>query len=350
MMRFVWRWLKRGIVAVLLLVLLLMAPIGYVEVACRGDVVADNYQPIITAAKWHRAESRTLLTYPEWHIVHAYDDYARVIRDGDPHDFGYFRAIAGFWKSLCPLTRRAAAMGGVTSDTKATIYTIGVSFTAEMLAKALYEETLGRVATWLRGAEPAPLDDLSARQADSYARFLQQTPWYEWDFTADAEALAAASGSGARDLERRLALGLEYRGKAFYAGVIARAVQGVGADELRLRSLVAGLDANALRRIEGVFVVETVPEGIVIETDRYRAFTGVAQRLAAEGADFVEIAGNNEILFTAISNTFEVSDAIYSFQRQGYGDYRHLILVPLLELADRLRNLDGLTLEHVHDY
>ena len=43
---------------------------------------------VLLDAEWQRAESRTLTTYPEWHIVHAYDDYARVITDGDPHEFG----------------------------------------------------------------------------------------------------------------------------------------------------------------------------------------------------------------------------------------------------------------------
>ncbi len=349
-MRFVWRWFKRGMLAILLLILLLLAPVGYVEVACRGDAVSDAYQPIITASEWQRAESRTLLTYPEWHIVHAYDDYARVIRDGDPHDFGFIRAIFGFWTSLCPLTRQAAAMGGVTGETKATIYTIGVSFTAEMLAKALYEETLGRVATWLRGSTRASLDELSAQQAENYARFLQQTPWYKWDFAADAEALAAGAGPGIRDWERRAALGLEYKGKAAYAGVIARAVESAGAVQLRLRSVVTGLDASSLGNIEGVTVAGAVPEGIVIETDRYRVFTRVAERLAAAGVNFVEIAGNDEILFTAISDASMAEGEVYSFPRQGYGDFRHLILVPVSGLADRLRALDGLSLEHVHDY
>jgi len=349
-MRFVWRLFNRGVITLVLLILLLLAPVGYVEVACRGDTTGEAYQPIITAADWQRAESRTLLTYPEWHIVHAYDDYARVIRDGDPHDFGYVRAIFGFWTSLCPLTERAAAMGGVTGGAKTTIYTIGVSFTAEMLAKALYEETFGRVATWIRGAKRAPLDDLSAGQAAQYARFLQQTPWYKWDFGADADALASNAGPGLRDWERRVALGIEYRGKAAYAGVIVRAVEGVGADKLRLRSVVAGLDVDTLSRIEGVTVVDNIPEGVVIETDRYRAFTRIAEQLANIGADFVDIAGNNEILFTAISNTSTQTDAIYVSQRQGYGDYRHLILLPVSSLADRLRNLSGLTLEHIHDY
>lgn len=351
-MRVLWTFIKRLALIALTLAALLLAPVGYTEIACRGlgTPTSGDYQSIITDPVWQRAESRTLLTYPEWHIVHAYDDYAEVIRTGDPHDFGFWRAMRGFWSALCPLTEQAADMGGITGDTKLTIYTIGVSFTAEMALKAAYEETLGRFTTWMRGPERAPLDDLSAAQARDYAEFLQQVPWYRYDFLADEAELASAATDLPRDRERLLALGAEYRAKAAYGEVIASAVADIGADELRLRSIVSGIDGAALSRIEGVTVVAEHAEGIEIETDRYRAFTRLLEVLADEGADLVEIAGNDDILFTALSPNASESGALYSFPRQGYGDYRHLILVPVTDLMDRLRGLDGMTLEHVHDY
>ncbi|MBT8408100.1 MAG: hypothetical protein KJN93_00560 [Alphaproteobacteria bacterium] len=349
-MRFLLRWIGRALLLLVLLVVVLLAPVGYVELACQGPETEDTYQPIITDAAWQRAESRTLMTYPEWHIVHAYDDYAKVIAAADPHDFGYLRAIAGFWATLCPLTEKSASMGGVTTDSKMTIYTIGVSFTAELLAKAAYEETLGRIATWVRGAERAPLDDLSARQAADYAAFLRQVPWYKWDFARDKAELAAAATDALRDRERAFALGLEYSVKAAYAQVIAGAVADIGADELRLRSVVTGLTPEHLAADPEITVIETLAQGTVIETDRYRAYTRILERLAAAGADLVEIAGNDQILFTATSDQGTADDALYSFARQGYGDFRHLIVLPVSDLADRLRDLGGLRLEHVHDY
>jgi hypothetical protein len=33
------------------------------------------HDPLV-GADWQRPEGRTLMTYPEWHIVHAYEDYA----------------------------------------------------------------------------------------------------------------------------------------------------------------------------------------------------------------------------------------------------------------------------------
>lgn len=351
-MNALWRWLGRALAAILALLIPLVAPIAWLEVACSGTAVASDHRPLVEAA-WQRPESRTLLTYPEWHIVHAYEDYARVIATGDPHDFGYLRAIAGFWRTACPLKREAMRMGPVTLDTKLAIYTIGASFTAELLAKAAYEETLGRVVTWLRGPERAPLDDLSARQAADYAAFLTQTPWYRWNFSADAAALGADATDDLRDRERAVALGLEYRAKAVYAGLIAGAVVGVGKDELRLRSVVTGLPQQDLADIPGVTVLGPVsPGGVLIETDRYRAFTDLARHLAEAGADVVEIAGNDEILFTALSPSPTEDGALLSLPRQGFGDWRHLFLVPVPDLLERLRALDGsvLTLEHIHDY
>jgi hypothetical protein len=343
------KWLTRLLLLLALLITGLLTPVGYTELACKGTPSENTYTSLISA-DWQRPESRTLLTYPEWHIVHAYDDYARVIASDDPHDFGYFRATTGFWSSLCALSKASASHGGFPSETKQMVYTIGVSFTAEMLAKAAYEETLGRAATLIRGADHASLDDLSAAQAASYAKFLQQVPWYKWDFATDAAALKTNARGGFRDTERRFALGLEYRVKSAYARIIANAVANIGADELRLRMIVTGATPALLKSFEGVSLIATRPEGLEIETPRYRELTHILKAMAAQGITFVEIAGNDDILFTATSPKATTDNALFSFKRQGYGDYRHLILLKTADLAARLNAMGPLTLEHIHDY
>jgi hypothetical protein len=350
-MRVLWRWLKRLLQGVVLLVLALLAPVGYVELACRGAAVDSDYAAIV-APEYRRLESRTLLTYPEWHIVHAYDDYAEVTRRGDPDEFDFFRAITGYWSSLCTLSQVSASYGGVDFETRQMVYVVGVSFTAEMALKASYEETIGRVFTWLRGPARSPLDDLAAEQARGYADFLQQVPWYQWDFAGDAAALQAASTGTLRDRERAFALGLEYRVKSAYAGVIADAVADIGFDELTLRLIVTDLERAAPAALPGVTVIRNRPEGWEIEVPRYRVLTGLLAQMATSGAGFVEIAGNDDIMLTALSDAPTHPDAIYSFARQGYGDFRHLLMVRVADLAETLRGLaaNGLRLEYVHDY
>jgi hypothetical protein len=332
-------------------VLALLAPVAWVELACRGEPVASDYTPLLPPEN-RRVESRTLLTYPEWHIVHAYDDYARVIATGDPHDFGFFRAVRTYWSSLCALTEQAAAHGGVDGETRQMVYVIGVSFTAELTLKAAYEETLGRLFVALRGPERAPLDDLSARQAADYAAFLQQVPWYKWDFRRDIAELEAAKTNSLRDRERRFALGTEYAAKAGYAGVIASAVASVGADELTLRMIVTGAAPEELEATEGITLIAERPEGIEIETPRYRKLTNLLIDMAGQGVETVEIAGNDDIMLTVLSDQPTMEGSLFSFPRQGYGDWRHLLLVKVPELMPTLRRLAEGTarVEHVHDY
>lgn len=346
-----WRWLKRLGFLVLLFVITLGAPVVYVETMCRGDDISE-IRAMLLPSEHRRQESRTFMTYPEWHIVHTYDDYAKVISTEDPHDFKYLRGITGYWTSLCALTKTAAKHGGVNGETKQLVYVIGISFTIELALKAAYEETAGRMATLFRGIEHTSLDDLSAVQATDYAKFLQQVPWYKWDFSSAATALDNAATSSLRDQERNFALGLENRGKASYASLIAAAVANIGADELTLRMIVTGASQKQLANLEDVAVITTRPEGIEIETPRYRTLTHLMSGMAENHINFVEIAGNDDILFTALSKNPSYPDAIHSFARQGYGDYRHLIVVKVQMLSETLRSLPvaGLTLEHIHDY
>ena len=352
MIRFLGRWIARAALALVGLLIVLLIPVGWVETMCRPSAATATYVPLITDPGQQRPESRTLMTYPEWHIVHAYEDYATVIATGDPHQFSYLKSIWGFWDSLCTLSRETGSHGGFDLPTKQMVYTIGVSFTVELGLKAAYEESIGRVFAVMRGSRHSALDDLSALQAAGYAAFLQQTPWYRWDFRTDAEALAAAATPALRDRERAIALGIEFRAKAAYAGVIAAAVAGVGADELTIRSIVAGLSKAKLQAIDGVTILSETPAGTLIETPRYRAFTLILQAIAAKGGQIVEIAGNDDIMFTALSAEPWEEGEIFQMQRQGQEDYRHLLLVKVTALAETLNALPGrgMVLEQIHDY
>lgn len=351
-MRWVLKWLLRVVLLVVLLAVILIAPVGYVELACNGDREEQPYNAILPP-EHHRAEARTLLTYPEWHIVHAYDDYAQVIKEGDPHDFGYITAVRTYWSSLCALKKRASAHGGIDGSTKQLVYVIGVSFSAELALKAAYEETVGRVATWIRGEDYSRLDELSYQQATAYAKFLQQTPWYKWDFDADIAAMDASKTLAFRDRERRFALGAEFAAKSAYADVIAQAVANVGADELTLRMIVTGTDVDALKDTLWVKVIGETDKGLEIETPRYRELTDLlVQRMSRLDLAIIEMAGNDDIMFTALSPTPTHPSALFSFPRQGYGDYRHLFMVKTTQLLGTLDEMrDGpMTVEHVHDY
>ncbi|MDA9008471.1 hypothetical protein N9K16_00765 [Alphaproteobacteria bacterium] len=352
MIKRLFRFVVWSIAALLVAVLLLLSPVAYTELACHGDVEENSYLSFL-AKEHHRNEAATFLTYPEWDIVHAYDDYAKVLETGDPHDFGYVSSVVGFWSSLCALTQKADAHGGADSATKMMVYTIGVSFTAELAFKALYEESFGRVFTWFRGADHSALDSASAEMARNYAGFLTQVPWYKYDFKSDVDVLSKSKDGSLRDWERDLALGIEFSSKSAYAQVITQAVAATGQAKLSIRSIIEGLTQQQLLSIDQVTVIGPSATGFEIETPRYRIFTHILEEIALVGGRVVEIAGNDDIMLTVLGPLPAIHpEALTQLKRQGYGDQRALLSVSVAELAGTLLAIkEGpWRLEHVHDY
>ncbi len=358
-MRFLWRLIKWTFAALILVAIALAAPIAYVATSCQGTPGAQQYQPLITAAEFQRMEANSFLTYPEWHIVYAYEGLARVLETGDEYEFGYFSSIKGFWSSFCQLNKVAQAHGSADTATIRTIYVIGASFTLEMGAKALYEESVGRLFVWLRGPQKSPQDEIAAEMAADYAAFLQQTPWYKYPFEQEVQNLwNAPLTMPVRGWERRLALGGEWKAKAAYAGVIADAVAAVGVAKLEIRSVVSGLSEQQLKSITGVQVIETLPEGIVINTPRYRAFSNILREIAKLGGAMVEIAGNDDVLMTVTEPggtaypELEGTAVIATVDRDGFGEQRVLLNVKVPKLSDVITLLAAgpRRLEHVYDY
>lgn len=357
-MRWLLRFLKRLALAGIAFILLLSVPIIYVETMCRNNVAQDARELLIEDAAWRRPEARTFLTFPEWQIVYAYDEFAKVLETGDEHDFGYARSIAGFWCSYCAINREADLHGGADWATRSMIYTIGISFTVEMAAKALYEETAGRLFASLRGGQKSPQDLVSAEMARRYADFLHQTPWYKFPFADESGRLwNAPLDMPVRGTERRLALGLEWWAKQKYAGVIDKAVAATGPDNVRMRSAVAGIDAEALEALPGVSIIAVSEDRTVIETPRYREFTLLLPRVLNAGGKFLEIAGNDDIMFSALGKDgatwpSELGREIVSMVGQGTGLARKLVVVKTDRLAEVFRDApaNGFEIEHVYDY
>jgi len=358
MLKFIGRLLKRTLFAVIFLVVLLLLPVGYIEVFCQQSATPSTYQAIITNPKQQRVEANSYLTYPEWHIVYAYEELAKVLETGDEHAFGYMQSISAFWKSFCALNQVAGSHGGADFQTRATIHTIGVSFTLEMGAKALYEETLGRLFALIRGRKKTPQDIYVAKMAKDYARFLQQVPWYKYDFNKSTSELWRLPVTDTlRSWERRFALGGEWKAKAAYAQVIAQAVAATGQARLTIQSVVSGITSTKLAAIDGVKIMNKQPGYILMESPRYRKFTHILENVVSRGGKIVEIAGNDDIMISAISTSqaaaaLKNGHVISILDRDGGHSHRILINVQVRKLAALLQELQvaNLKLEHIYDY
>lgn len=356
------KWATLGLLA---LVVVVSAPIVWIETRCtarrepqpaRGPLVADN--------GYVRRETDSYLSFPEWHIVYAYEDLAGVLRAADASRFAYRGQIDGFWRSLCRLTRVASARGEIGTDTKVMLYTIGWSFTAELGLKGAYETTVGRLFEWLRGRERTAEDIFVAQDMQAYADFLRQTPWYAYPF---ASRLATfwrttpwAGPHVARKIERRVAVTLEYAVKAGYGALIGWASgTALGAADLEILTVVRGLEASDVAADPRITIVRALPGGglTLIRTPRYQAYTEILAGLARRGRDVVEIAGNRRILVTALMPRGlrpQLPEATELFQLtlQSRPERRLGLEVSVEGLAAAIRVLESsrAVLEHVYDY
>lgn len=355
-------WLKIPLAAIAVAAVAAVAAIGLVEVRCMGTPVAekDPYRPILEPA-YRRNEIDTYLTYPEWSIVHAYEDFAGVVRAGNESDFPYFSSIGGYWSNLCSMAGHATARGTISTEVKAMLYIIGLSFAAEMAVKGAYEVTIGWLTETIRGDERTPEDRFALAVAEDYAGFLQQTPWYEYPFWSTLRKLWSDvpwdKGNLVRKLERRISLSLEYGGKALYARAIAALAAAAGPAALRIRTVVRGLDDSDLAADPRILRIESRPDGTaVIETPRYRQLTAVLAGLASRGRNVVEISGNDDIFVTLLMPPGappakgQLLITVPTHARPGWR--RDGVAVKVSSLADLMRSLpaSGAQFEHAYDY
>ncbi len=363
-MRRRWKVLLALVIAPVLGLALL---VGAFEFTCGGgpaSAAGAPYAAIEGATGDVRPEAQTWLTYPEWHIVYSAESYASTLAGSRPSRFAFARDIGGFWSAYCAVNRATEGMPA-RGEYKTTIYTIGVSYTLELGAKAAYEWTVGRLVEALFGAESGPDRYSAAVQAD-YAAFLHETPWYEYPFGGALGGLwrVPNEGNALRAWERRITLTVEYATKSIYARVIGAAVGATGHDERTLR-LVARSTPEAVRAIDARLVPLREPRAglVTVEAPRYEQFTELVRTLAhAEGGtvDLVEIAGNDDIFVTVllpVSSSegahVEGASTLFVLGTDGHPGLARVGLTvrvtDLLEVVRRGESAGG-SLEHVYDY
>jgi len=361
------RWLRwLGFLALAVLVVLAI-PFVVIEGACRPETAAPEAAAATTFniadAGYRRNEANTYFTFPEWYIVYSFEDFGRFLDRGSESGFKYSRHIAGFWRSFCTINRFAAGRYQNLSDVKTMIYVIGFSYSIEYAIKDAYENTIGRLFEWIRGPQLTPQDEYARAVLQDYSAFLYTVPWYKYPFQdklAGLHAITAPTPSPARTAERNFALGTEYRIKVGYAALIQKALDATSDDEPReIMFVVRTLPPELLAREPRIKVIRALTgEWQLVLTPRYKDFTEIVKLLLKEGYPIAEIAGNRNILITAIAPDgptpaidgvrplFALAlDAKPGFRRIGIGAKVDQ-LVPIAKALEAA----GIGIEHFYDY
>jgi hypothetical protein len=336
--------------------LFVLVPITYIEARCRGGADDGAARPYRSLAGMGRPEARTWLTYPEWHIVYAADALGAWLTAGKPPSgYPYLSDARAFWSSYCRLNKIVDGREG-SGSARVMLHTIGVSFTAEMLVKSVYENTIGRLSEAI-GGWASPADRHAARVQQDYGSFMHEVPWYAYPFGKALSQTWSMEGSGFRHFERQLALTLEYGVKAGYAKAIGGASNAtLGPDETRMHIVLAAAPEQVKAVDARLVPVRKLGNGtLLVNTPRYAAFTKIAGKLADRGVPILEIAGNDDIFVTAltpaaarpIAGTKPVMIMALPDKRRRQGI---TVKVPDLTRLIRAVRAAGGEIEHVYDY
>lgn len=290
-----------------------------------------------------RGEDQTYLTYPEWFLVFSPAEYARFLSRAPASEFPYFGHIGQFWESYSAMVDAMGDRYPFNFGYHVMVFVIGTSTTVEYALKAGYEAVFGR---WFEG-ERTPEDELAAWVAQDYVDFILTIPWYEYDFFAALGKLwfdTPMTGPRlARKWERRFALTTEYLVKGGYAILIKAGTQ-------------AGYEAPI--PITTVLVDRGADGTVLLALPRYDAFKDDASKIAATGADFIEIAGNRGVIVTSLLTqaplALEIPHRVLMEQPilTDPDLHRFVLETTVADLASLLRSIEsqGLVLEHVYDY
>jgi len=336
----------------------------------RSVLDASVSERLDSAGTYARDEGQTFLTHPEWYIVYSSDEYADWLQTKLPTSFPYAKSIGQFWidyREAVAETRNAYSFN---AGYNVMLGVIGVSYSAELALKGLYENTIGRLSGWIAGGQLTDEDHYAAKVAADYGRFIHVRPWYEYGFASKLHDLWTEvplwGRAPIRKWERRAFLSAEYGIKAAYGALITAATHAAYApEEDRMQMVVTGWTSaiaarhpsiTTVARLDSVFAVVAAP--------RYDAFRDAIRELAASG-DSVrtsEIAGNHEIFITGV--------APRRWRYEGGRGAREVVALPLPadesrqrvtmrvpvgELLAVMRTLDaerlnGVNVDHIYDY
>ncbi|MFZ1774111.1 MAG: hypothetical protein WAT78_09160 [Rhizobiaceae bacterium] len=368
LIRGIIRW---AMIAVLLIAAIPLAGLAYGFATTHAPVMAaapaESRPPAALRAEiiaaipdYQRTEESTFLTYPEWAIVYAAREYAGHLRTNRESSFPYLAYAGRYWQDYAVMIEAADAYPFNFSN-HLMLVVIGTSHTIEHLLQGAWENTIGRLTE--AASAPTAEDAYQAAAAAEYAAFLDQTPWYRFDYKGKRAGLwaipAATSPGGAfRSWERKLAFSLSYRFKEFYAGLINQGLDSTSAPALLdihvwAKGPLPAFAGEPTLRIERDFG----PDGLVFVTPRYQVFTDMVPRLISRGATFSEIGGNGLILATILTQGPPVLpnglQSLFSYALPARPDiWRTGIALPVatLHLTLPALSVSGAGLEHLYDY
>lgn len=311
-----------------------------------------------------KPEGQTLLTVPEWYLVWNPVEVAEHLESGRASDeFPWLESVREYASLYKKVLRASEGTYAENAEYLTMLRVIGVSTAVEYLTKGAYEATLGRLFRATASGTPTQEDAIVAGAARAYANLIFDEPWYEFRFLPWVSRIWSETpffgGDFLRRTERKLAFSVEFLVKAAYAEALGWAAKSAyGPANERVDAVVLPKE-GASPLPSSVELRGTLPSGeSVVSLERWKEFSEDVPRLAKGGYDFVDIAGNDDIVVSLVEeegvsfSTTRAPRLLTSRVVSRPSARRTVWFVPVPELSAFLLDAGraGARLEHVYDY
>ena len=292
-----------------------------------------------------RPADQTFLTFPEWFLVFSPEEQAYYYEHSTSTTFPFMSHTSQIWDSYDIVKDQIEGNFPPNDGYHLMIRVIGSSSSVEYGVKAWYETVVGRLTD--TGVPTTSEDLFNAKFTRDYVNFINDLPWYQYDFKKQLSELWTSTPvfgyDMARKIERRYILTSELIVKYAYGKLIGLGTEQVYDEALLTTAVILENDS-------------------LLHLPRYNRFAEAAMKLSKEGHSFKEIAGNRSaILVTAIQpteNEVEFGEAKVVFTQLISSDPRMTRVAVVTKVGDLNKLLlrldgkkeDGLVIEHVFDF
>ncbi len=311
---------------------------------------------------YKRGEEQSFLGLPEWYIVFNGDEYANYLKTKSPSGFPYWQSAGEFWKLKSQVNDIIKGKYPSNMGYNVMLWVIGTSYSAELIIKGIYENTIGRITEILTSDAGTEEDRLIQKFHQQYADFVHIYPWYEFSFCDRLREFWSVSSfwgeNSIRKWERKISFSLEYLVKSGYGWLIKAGTKLSYEPEASDIYAVLNDPQSKLASLPEIKVIKSFDSFHLVSIPRYDKFRDLAGGLADRNIKFVEIAGNRKIFLTLVSdsagkNQFEFGEVVgISALPTDSSKQRLLIAVGVPALSDLLLEAkkQNISVEHIFDY
>jgi FAD/FMN-containing dehydrogenase/uncharacterized short protein YbdD (DUF466 family) len=309
---------------------------------------------------YKRDEVQSFLALPEWYAVFNSDEYAAHMANKNPSDFPYWQSTKEFWSLYSKIIHMTEKKYPLHIGDKARLWIIGTNFSAGLILKGLWENTIGKLTESPTSKNRTTEDKMIANFHKEYGDFIQVKPWVEFPFWSKVKDLWFKTDffgeNFIRKIERKLWFSVEFGFKASYAALIRwRSSTVYGADLERIHMVVQG---NDVLKLDGVKKIHSQGNVHFVSTPRYDVLKDLLVQNANSEFKIIEISGNKTILFTIIGpkglrpetlKNYIVGDSKVVTEEE---KERLLIAGPVSALLVNLKAAreNGYVVDHLFDY